>query len=161
MKGPKKSQPPLEGKIFIFHPFNWAALWVSPPKNNYIPQHLQNGYINSYYLDSPKVVCDNSLRILAYLLCGEYSTIWGMSSHEISTLHCKKRIAVFPSPDGMSPKSSWAGIIKLIKLFPAKECSASDIPAGDGKTPNLFTVIPPPPRAPAFKSPNVGRIINY
>ncbi len=46
--GPKKSQPPLEGKIFIVHPFNWAALWVSPPKNNYIPQHLQNGYINSY-----------------------------------------------------------------------------------------------------------------
>jgi hypothetical protein len=37
----------LEGKIFIVHPFNWAALWVSPPKNNYIPQHLQNGYINS------------------------------------------------------------------------------------------------------------------
>jgi hypothetical protein len=48
LKGPKKSQPPLEGKIFIVHPFNWAALWVSPPKNNYIPQHLQNGYINSY-----------------------------------------------------------------------------------------------------------------
>jgi hypothetical protein len=48
LKGPKKSQPPLEGKIFIVHPFNWAALWVSPPKINYIPQHLQNGYINSY-----------------------------------------------------------------------------------------------------------------
>jgi hypothetical protein len=38
----------LEGKIFIVHPFNWAALWVSPPKNNYIPQHLQNVYMNSY-----------------------------------------------------------------------------------------------------------------
>jgi hypothetical protein len=25
LKGPKKSQPPLEGKIFIVHPFNWAA----------------------------------------------------------------------------------------------------------------------------------------
>jgi hypothetical protein len=47
LKGPKKSQPPLEGKIFIVHPFNWAVLWVSPPKINYIPQHLQNGYINS------------------------------------------------------------------------------------------------------------------
>jgi hypothetical protein len=50
LKGPKKSQPPLEGKIFIVHPFNWAALWVSPPENNYIRQHLQNGYINSYYV---------------------------------------------------------------------------------------------------------------
>jgi hypothetical protein len=25
--GPKKSQPPLEGKIFIVHPFSWAAVW--------------------------------------------------------------------------------------------------------------------------------------
>jgi hypothetical protein len=23
-----------EGKIFIVHPFNWAALWVSPPNND-------------------------------------------------------------------------------------------------------------------------------
>jgi hypothetical protein len=39
-KGPKKSQPPLKVKIFIAHPFKWAALWVFPHKNNYIPQHL-------------------------------------------------------------------------------------------------------------------------
>jgi hypothetical protein len=37
LKGPKKSQPPLEGKIFIVHPFNWAALWVSPPKKKLYP----------------------------------------------------------------------------------------------------------------------------
>jgi hypothetical protein len=46
--GPKKSKPPLEGKIFIVHPFNWAKLWVSPPKNNYIKQHLQNGFIGNF-----------------------------------------------------------------------------------------------------------------
>jgi hypothetical protein len=40
----------LEGKIFIVHPFNWAALWVSPPKNNYIPQHLQNSYYDAQLL---------------------------------------------------------------------------------------------------------------
>ncbi len=37
----------VEGLIFIVHPFKSAALWVSPHKNNYIPQHLQNWYINS------------------------------------------------------------------------------------------------------------------
>ena len=47
-QGHWRGQKSLKGKIFIVHPFNWAALWVSPPKNNYIPQHLQNGYINSY-----------------------------------------------------------------------------------------------------------------
>jgi hypothetical protein len=46
-QGHWRGQKSLKGKIFIVHPFNWAALWVSPPKNNYIPQHLQNGYINS------------------------------------------------------------------------------------------------------------------
>jgi hypothetical protein len=47
-QGHWRGQKSLKGKIFIVHPFNWAALWVSPPKNNFIPQHLQNGYINSY-----------------------------------------------------------------------------------------------------------------
>ncbi len=58
-------------------------------------------------------------------------------SHPIYiTLQCKKRLAVFPSPAGRSLiKLSLAGIIKL--------CSAigslvNDIPAGDGKTANLF-----------------------
>ncbi len=51
-KGPKKSLPPLKVKIFIAHPFKWAALWVFPHKNNYIPQHLNNRCINSYYDNS-------------------------------------------------------------------------------------------------------------
>jgi hypothetical protein len=34
-----------------------------------------------------------------------------------------------------SPNSPWRGIIKL---FPARESLVSDIPAGDGKTANLF-----------------------
>ena len=38
----------MEGNIFIVHPFNWAKLWVSPPKNNYIKQHLQNGFIGNF-----------------------------------------------------------------------------------------------------------------
>jgi hypothetical protein len=31
-------------------PFKWAALWVFPHKNNYIPQHLNNRCINSSYV---------------------------------------------------------------------------------------------------------------
>ncbi len=43
----------LKVKIFIAHPFKWAALWVFPLKNNYIPQHLYNRCINSYYVPFP------------------------------------------------------------------------------------------------------------
>jgi hypothetical protein len=53
----------------------------------------------------------------------------------VRTLHCKKRLAVFPSPAGCHlPNSPWA----RIKLFPARESLLSDIPAGDGKAANLF-----------------------
>ncbi len=55
-------------------------------------------------------------------------------SHKPSTIHCKKWFAIFPSPAG-KPNSLWPGIIKL---FPARECLESDIPAGDGKIGNLF-----------------------
>ncbi len=51
------------------------------------------------------------------------------------SLHCKKRLAIFPSPAGMSlTKLSLAGN----KLYPAKESLVSDVPAGDGKIDNLF-----------------------
>ncbi len=43
-------------------------------------------------------------------------------------LRCKKRLAVFPSPAGMSLTKLWPGIIKF---FPARESLVSDIPAGD------------------------------
>ncbi len=60
-----------------------------------------------------------------------------MDEMKLSNLiHCKKRFAVFPFPAEMSlTKLSWAGIIKL---FPARESLARNIPAGDGKTANLF-----------------------
>jgi hypothetical protein len=42
---------PIEGvgnkNLDIAHPFKWAALWVFPHKNNYIPQQLNNRCINS------------------------------------------------------------------------------------------------------------------
>ncbi len=51
-------------------------------------------------------------------------------------LHCKNRLAIFPSPGGMSPnKLSLAG---NKKSFLAKTSLVSDIPAGDGKIANLF-----------------------
>jgi hypothetical protein len=52
-------------------------------------------------------------------------------------LHCKKELAVFPSPAGMS-------LIKLslggnnFSFFPPRESLVSDIPAGDGKMANSF-----------------------
>jgi hypothetical protein len=51
--------------------------------------------------------------------------------------HCKKYLLFScPQPGCHLPNSPWAGIIKL---FPARrESLVSDIPAGDGKTANLF-----------------------
>jgi hypothetical protein len=50
-------------------------------------------------------------------------------------LHCKKRLAVFPSPAGVSlTKLSLAGN----NLFPARETLVSDIPAGDGENDNFL-----------------------
>ncbi len=53
------------------------------------------------------------------------------------TVHCKKRLAVCPSPAGISlTKLSLAG--NFYKLFPSRESLVNDIPAGDGKTAVLF-----------------------
>ncbi len=50
--------------------------------------------------------------------------------------HCKKRLAVFPSPAGSHlPNSPWPGIYKL---FLARKSLVSDILAGNRKTTNLF-----------------------
>jgi hypothetical protein len=52
------------------------------------------------------------------------------------TLHCKKGLAVSRPQLGFHlPNSPWRGIIKL---FPARKNLVSDIPAGDGKTSELF-----------------------
>ncbi len=40
-----------------------------------------------------------------------------------------------PQPGCHLPNSPWAGVIKF---FPARESLVSDIPAGNGKTDNLF-----------------------
>jgi hypothetical protein len=55
--------------------------------------------------------------------------------YTVSDAHCKKKLAVFLSPAGMSLTILWRGIIKL---FPARESLVSDIPAVDGKIGNLF-----------------------
>ncbi len=53
-----------------------------------------------------------------------------------SYIHCKKRLAVFPSPAGCHlPNCPWPGILNL---FPTRKSFVGDIPAGDGKTANLF-----------------------
>ncbi len=51
------------------------------------------------------------------------------------SVHCKKRLAVFPPPGCHLPNSPWPG---RIKLFPARESLVCDITAGDGKLANLF-----------------------
>jgi hypothetical protein len=67
------------------------------------------------------------------------------SIFSLSTIHCKKSLATFPSPAGMSltklslgvilQNSPWVGIIKL---FQPRESLVSDIPAGDENGANLF-----------------------
>jgi hypothetical protein len=56
--------------------------------------------------------------------------------YTISRLHCKKRLASFPSPAGMSlTKRSLAGNNLII---PARECLVCAIPAEDGIIANIF-----------------------
>ncbi len=50
-------------------------------------------------------------------------------------VHCKKRLATFPSPAAMSLTAPWAGI-----LFQARESLVSDIPAGDENVGTFLTV---------------------
>jgi hypothetical protein len=47
-------------------------------------------------------------------------------------LHCKKRLAIFPSPVGMSVVTNKLSLVGNNLSF------VSDIPAGDGKIGNLF-----------------------
>ena len=57
-----------------------------------------------------------------------------------ATLHCKKRLASFPSPDGMLHTNLSLGRNNdvICKLFPARESVVSDLPNGDGNIANLF-----------------------
>jgi hypothetical protein len=52
-------------------------------------------------------------------------------------MHCKKELAVFPSPAGMSLIKLFLGGNNLF-FFPPRESFVSDIPAGDGKMANSF-----------------------
>ncbi len=63
--------------------------------------------------------------------------------------HCQKRLAIFPSPAGMSlttlslagndlPNQTKLSLAGKIKLFSARESLVRDIPTGDGKIANLF-----------------------
>jgi hypothetical protein len=55
----------------------------------------------------------------------------------LSNVHCKKRLAILPSPAGIQSltKLSLGGINKS---FPPRESLISDIPAGDGNVANFF-----------------------
>ncbi len=54
-------------------------------------------------------------------------------------LHCKKELAVFPSPAGMSLIKLFLGGNNLVFSRPERVWSlVSDIPAGDGKMANSF-----------------------
>ncbi len=55
----------------------------------------------------------------------------------VYSVHIKKSM-VFPSPAGMSLTKLFCLWVGIITLFPARESLVSDIPAGDGKTANLF-----------------------
>jgi hypothetical protein len=70
---------------------------------------------------------------------GESSSFF-MLSQKINRVHCKKRLAVFPSPAGMSltKLSLWP---EIIKLSPSRENLVNDMPAGDGKTANPFLTV--------------------
>jgi hypothetical protein len=52
-------------------------------------------------------------------------------------IHCKKELAVFPSPAGMSLIKLFLGGNNLV-FSPPRESLVSDIPAGDGKMANSF-----------------------
>ena len=61
------------------------------------------------------------------------------SSNQLET-HCKKRLASFPFPAGMSLTTLSQGRKKdvIYKLVPARESVVCDFPAGDGNIANLF-----------------------
>jgi hypothetical protein len=63
-----------------------------------------------------------------------------MTTNSSRILHCKKRLAILPSPARMSlTKLSLAP--GIIKFFPARDSLVSDIPAGDGKIAKLFFTV--------------------
>ncbi len=62
---------------------------------------------------------------------GLYGCVWHFDGLDYATLHCKKRLPIFPPPAGMSlTKLSLAG---NNLNFPGQESLVSDIPSGDGK----------------------------
>ncbi len=74
------------------------------------------------------------------------------SFRKLSNKHCKKRLAVFLSPAGMSLTKLSLDGTGINKWFPSRESLVCDIPAGDGKTSNLFlqwalSTPHPPPRS--------------
>ncbi len=70
--------------------------------------------------------------------CGEWCLSSKFCTPFLNIYTVKEKVSV-PYPAGMSlkPNSPWAGILHLC---PARESLVSDIPFGDGKNYNLFTV---------------------
>ncbi len=61
-----------------------------------------------------------------------------LSSFFKSLFTVKKRLAIIPSPAGMSLTNSPCTRPRIIKLISPRESLVSDIPTGDGKIVNLF-----------------------
>jgi hypothetical protein len=60
----------------------------------------------------------------------------GQNINIVQPIHCKKRLSNFPSQPGCHLSNyPWPGIIKL---FPVRESSVSEIQAGDRKIINIF-----------------------
>jgi hypothetical protein len=80
--------------------------------------------------------CHSPVPVPAFVLVSAFVTVTVRTALHLS-LHCKKKVSGFsrPQPGCHLPNSPWAGIIKF---FPARKSMVSDIPAGDGKTDNLF-----------------------
>jgi hypothetical protein len=68
----------------------------------------------------------------------QYSLLFATKDINKICVHCKKRLAVFPSPAGMSlTKLSWTGIIKKN----SRPGTVWLVPAVDGKTANPFFTV--------------------
>ncbi len=129
-------------KMFMHRPFmrpKVRHLDIYEKNTNYISchVHLKVSFVvrtafllgeSRKYVDSQREFDKNSIP--ESLLVNLHGQIF------ITTHHCKKRLAVFPSPAGMSlTKLSLDG---NDLFFPGPDSLVSDIPAEDRKMANLF-----------------------
>ncbi len=133
---PRQTHPfwgPLEGWALknrdFFGPRNWHPL----PPHLLIPTQLQH---SSCMLFWAQMELASLIAISGPKKVSIFKVITSRAVLTTETLHCKKRLAIFPSPARMSPTNSPGP--GITKLFPARESLVNDIPAGYGKIYNLF-----------------------